>query len=81
MLSGFNYSSNNNYNVSNSNPNYISQYNQNKLKSMFRDDSNFNNRHTIQIKINLYTMIIAHSQEVKRKRRMVNITWLHLMIK
>ena len=43
MLSGFNYSSNNSYNVTNSNPNYISEYNQNKLKAMYRDDSNFSN--------------------------------------
>ena len=43
MLSGFNYSSNNSYNVTNSNPNYISEYNQNKLKAMYRDGSNFSN--------------------------------------
>ena len=43
MISGFNYSNNNNYNISNSNPNYIIQHNQNDLKAMYRDGSTFSN--------------------------------------
>ena len=43
MISGFNYSNNNNYNITNSNPNYIIQHNQNNLKSMYRNSSNFSN--------------------------------------
>ena len=43
MLSGFDYSNNNNYNATNSNPNYISQRNQNNLQAMYRDSSNFSN--------------------------------------
>ena len=42
MISGFNYSNNNNYNITNSNPNYIIQHNQNNLNFMYRNSSNSN---------------------------------------
>ena len=50
MLSGFDYSNNNNYNISNSNPNYIIQYNQNNLQSMYRNSNNFSNNTNISNK-------------------------------
>ena len=50
MLSGFDYSNNNNYNISNSNPNYIIQHNQNNLQSMYRNSSNFSNNTNISNK-------------------------------
>ena len=46
MLSGFNYSNDSNYNITNSNPNYIIQHNQNNLNSMYRNSSNFSNSTT-----------------------------------
>ena len=50
MLSGFDYSNNNNYNISNSNQNYIIQHNQNNLQSMYRNSSNFSNNTNISNK-------------------------------
>ena len=50
MLSGFDYSNNNNYRISNSNPNYIIQDNQNNLQSMYRNSSNFSNNTNISNK-------------------------------
>ena len=50
MLSGFDYSNNNNYNISNSNPNYIIQYNQNNLQSKYRNSNNFSNNTNISNK-------------------------------
>ena len=50
MFSGFDYSNNNNYNISNSNPNYIIQYNQNNLQSKYRNSNNFSNNTNISNK-------------------------------